>query len=153
MGKGEPSLSNPIGLANLAKDYFDLAAIGERSTEYRPHFSMALAFNVQHGWELVLKAFLRASGVPENALYGHELTRLLQAAKGRGLETLFCFSADEAAKFEDLGKAVARHENRYLNLNHPSGTPDLLPLIGAGLRFYCSILGETPSKADGRVWY
>ena len=115
-----------------------------------------ITFLVTHGWELSLKAFLRASGMSERALagktFGHRLDNLLSEAERHGLSEHFQMSAEGDAVFDQITYAAERHEARYLNLDRPRIIDfNFKPLIDDGLRFYRAFVGE--GDQCGRDWY
>lgn len=154
--------TSPAGFLNAANSYFLSAQIlqiaaGDSDKSPPPFSYLPRLLLIQHGWELALKAFLRASGTSEALLsgpkYGHRLGSLLTESEKFGLRNSFDFSDDGKKLFDALDRAIERHETRYPNLNTPRIIEmDASPLIDDGLRFYRVFISELSNVAAGRSW-
>jgi hypothetical protein len=81
----EAAGATPIGIFLLADAYLDAAREADRNPH--KHSNGPTRLLAYHACELFLKAFLRERGEDVDTLrdYGHDLTRMIESAKEKGL--------------------------------------------------------------------
>ncbi len=118
-----PGIDNAKALASGAAEFLEAAKILDHSGKPDQTVECTVLF---HAIELGLKAFLLKRGVPEKDLraHGHDLVKLFQEAKQRGLSLI-------TQNAEDMIKWINEWHCNEVKIRYEFGSERFLPLCNA----------------------
>ena len=132
--------TNPVGLFNFARSYWQ-SAVRLHHTKVRvTHPDAPVTLLLAHAFELYLKSFLRLQGLGVKEVktnFGHDFRKLLEEAEGRGLH----FDDEDKQVAEILGEQESIRGSRYIETGF-FRRPSLRALSAS-----CRGLGESISVA------
>lgn len=119
--------SSPFGYWNFADSFFKTADVAHNKLIGAIRFSTPIYYLYAHALELSLKAFLRCKGVEVKILkekFGHDLKKLLDEAKKKGLLTNVQLAAEQIAVIEYISSEYDDKNLEYF-IQGSMSLPDL----------------------------